>query len=104
MPTAGVFRPLSRGIPAPAVRPLSFRASNPRFQFPQFAWGVLLYTFFVVLGGAFVRATISGDGCGDHWPDCNGRLIPHPGRIETVIEFCHRVSSGLLLPLTIILL
>jgi protoheme IX farnesyltransferase len=54
----------------------------------------------VILGGAFVRATISGDGCGQHWPDCQGQLIPHAeSPIETMIEFGHRVSSGLLLPL-----
>jgi heme o synthase len=74
-----------------------------RMRFHQYAWGLLAYNLVVILGGAFVRATISGDGCGSHWPDCNGTLIPHPGRIETLIEFSHRVSTGLLLPMILAL-
>src|SRR5262249_26155824 len=74
-----------------------------RTRFQYFAWGLLAYNLVVILGGAFVRATISGDGCGSHWPDCNGHLIPQPGRIETLIEFTHRASTGLLLPLIIAL-
>jgi len=50
-----------------------------------------------------VRATTSGDGCGGHWPTCNGQIIPRIGRIATVIEFSHRISSGLLLPLILLL-
>jgi heme A synthase len=57
---------------------------------------VLSYTLLVVLWGAFVRATGAGAGCGSHWPKCNGVLIPRPERIETVIEFSHRLTSGLL--------
>lgn len=67
---------------------------NPR-RFRRFAWGVLGYNLLVVVWGAFVRATGSGAGCGSHWPLCNGEVIPRPERIETVIEFAHRLSSGL---------
>jgi len=49
----------------------------------------------VVLWGAFVRATGSGAGCGDHWPLCNGTVVPRAPSIETVIEFTHRITSGL---------
>ena len=52
-------------------------------------------TLLVILGGAFVRATGSGAGCGEHWPLCNGVTIPVNPKIETVIEFSHRISSGL---------
>jgi heme A synthase len=51
----------------------------------------------VVLWGAFVRATGSGAGCGNRWPLCNGAMVPRAPRIETVIEFTHRATSGLAL-------
>src|SRR5271169_3222577 len=62
-----------------------------------FAWGVVGYNILVVLWGAFVRATGSGAGCGDRWPLCNGVVTPRAPRIETVIEFTHRATSGLAL-------
>lgn len=69
----------------------------------RFAWGTLVYNILVILFGAFVRATGSGAGCGAHWPLCNGEVVPRPERIETVIEFTHRISSGIALPLAVIL-
>jgi heme A synthase len=51
----------------------------------------------VVLWGAFVRATGSGAGCGDRWPLCNGVMVPRAPRIETIIEFTHRATSGVAL-------
>lgn len=75
-----------------------------RGRFAAFAWGVLGYNVLVVLFGAFVRATGSGAGCGAHWPLCNGVVIPRPQQIETVIEFTHRVTSGVVLVLAVILL
>ncbi|HEU4322487.1 MAG TPA: COX15/CtaA family protein [Roseiflexaceae bacterium] len=68
-------------------------------RFAGFAWGVLAYNLAVILWGAYVRASGSGAGCGDHWPKCNGQIIPRPEQIETLIEFSHRVTtafSGLL--------
>jgi heme A synthase len=56
---------------------------------------VLAYNILVVLWGAFVRATGSGAGCGDRWPLCNGVMVPRAPRIETIIEFTHRATSGL---------
>ena len=61
----------------------------------RFAWGVLVYFIAVILWGAVVRATGSGAGCGDHWPLCNGTVIQHAPKIDTMIEFAHRVTSGL---------
>ncbi len=52
------------------------------------------YTIGVILWGAFVRASLSGDGCGDHWPLCNGEVVPVDPSIETMIELTHRVTSG----------
>ena len=51
----------------------------------------------VVLWGAYVRASGSGAGCGSHWPLCNGEVLPVAPRIETIIEFTHRVMSGVAL-------
>jgi heme A synthase len=62
--------------------------------FAKYAWGVLLYNLAVVAWGAYVRATGSGAGCGDHWPKCDGRVIPRLASTEQVIEFTHRVTSG----------
>jgi heme A synthase len=61
----------------------------------RYAWAVLFYNVGVILWGAFVRATGSGAGCGNHWPLCNGQVIPRAPQLETVIEFLHRASSGL---------
>ncbi|WP_412067606.1 COX15/CtaA family protein [Rubrivirga sp. IMCC43871] len=59
------------------------------------AWGVLGYTVLVVLWGAVVRASGAGAGCGDHWPLCNGEVVPTAPALNTVIEFGHRITSGL---------
>jgi protoheme IX farnesyltransferase len=84
----------------PPARPatVSDRGRGPALGaagFARFAWAVLLYNFPVILFGAFVRASGSGDGCGSHWPLCNGEVIPVAGQVKTVIEFSHRLMSGL---------
>jgi len=56
----------------------------------RFAWGVLGWNVLVVLWGALVRATGSGAGCGNHWPLCNGDVIPVSPNAHTMIEFVHR--------------
>ena len=70
-------------------------------RFARYAWGVLGYNILVVLWGAYVRASGSGAGCGEHWPTCNGEVVPRASSIETMIEFTHRVTSGLALLLTV---
>lgn len=64
-------------------------------RFARFAWFALCYNFVVIAWGALVRATNSGDGCSNHWPLCDGQIIPAPHKVKTVIEFTHRVMSGL---------
>lgn len=64
-------------------------------RFARYAWLVLGYNVAVILWGAVVRATGSGAGCGEHWPLCQGQVIPHAKQIATVIEFAHRASSGI---------
>lgn len=49
---------------------------------------------FILLGGALVTKTESGMGCGRSWPLCNGELIPTDITVELVIELAHRVVSG----------
>ncbi len=66
-------------------------------NFTRFAWGVLVWNVLVVLWGAYVRASGSGAGCGSHWPLCNGEVIPVAPRIQTIIEFTHRMMSGVAL-------
>lgn len=68
-------------------------------RFARYTWFVLAYNLFVILWGAFVRASGAGAGCGSHWPLCNGVVAPRAPQIETVIEFAHRLTSGLSLVL-----
>jgi cytochrome c oxidase assembly protein subunit 15 len=60
----------------------------------RFAWVVVGYNVLVILWGALVRATGSGAGCGNHWPLCNGQVIPLSPGLHTVIEFTHRCMTG----------
>src|SRR5438105_7105793 len=65
-------------------------------RFAVYAFGVTALTLAVILWGAYVRASRSGDGCGAHWPLCNGTVaLPQPGETKTLVEFAHRVTSGL---------
>ena len=61
----------------------------------RFSWAVLAYFIAVILWGTLVRATGSGAGCGDHWPLCNGTVIQYSPRADTMIEFTHRLTSGI---------
>jgi heme a synthase len=72
-----------------------------RLSFAAFAWINVGYTILVILWGALVRATGSGAGCGDHWPLCDGQVIPRAPDVEQLIEFSHRLTSGLALLLTL---
>jgi cytochrome c oxidase assembly protein subunit 15 len=75
-----------------------------RVPLPHFAWFVVAYNITVIVWGAYVRATGSGAGCGNHWPLCNGEFLPTTPQTQTVIEFTHRVTSGVSLVLVAILL
>jgi cytochrome c oxidase assembly protein subunit 15 len=81
------------------VSPAPTRTAN----FTRFAWGVLAWNILVILWGAYVRASGSGAGCGSHWPLCNGEVVPVAPRIETIIEFTHRMMSGVALVAVILL-
>jgi heme A synthase len=51
-------------------------------------------TYVLIVVGAVVRVTGSGLGCGDHWPLCNGYLIPIFD-LPTLIEWSHRLAASL---------
>ena len=48
----------------------------------------------VLLGGALVTKTDSGMGCGRSWPLCNGQFLPTEITPELIIELAHRLVSG----------
>ena len=63
--------------------------------FRRFSLLTLIFVLVVILWGAYVRASGSGAGCGSHWPLCNGQVVPRAPAAATVIEFTHRLTSGL---------
>ncbi len=63
-------------------------------RFRIFAWAVLAYNIPVILWGAYVRASFSGDGCGANWPFCAGQVIPQNMAAPMAIEFTHRVMTS----------
>lgn len=64
-------------------------------RFTIAAWLFCGYLVAVILFGAWVRISHSGDGCGSNWPTCHGELVPSAPATATLIEFVHRVTSGL---------
>lgn len=71
---------------------------------PGLALAALIANWLVVLDGAVVRATGSGAGCGNHWPSCNGEVIPLSAGVHTLIEFGHRSLTVLVVVLGVWLL
>jgi heme A synthase len=51
-------------------------------------------TFLLVVIGGLVRATKSGLGCGDNWPDCPGQITR-----ALFIELSHRAAAGVVVVL-----
>lgn len=68
-------------------------ASKEKFE--KFNFALIFYTLLVILWGAWVRISHSGDGCGNHWPLCQGSILPNEAEYKTWIEFSHRMMSGL---------
>ncbi len=64
-------------------------------RFAAYAWFVTGVTLAVILWGAFVRASKSGDGCGAHWPLCHGSVVPVASQTKALVEFAHRATSGI---------
>lgn len=60
----------------------------------RLAWAAAAASYLLIILGAVVRITGSGLGCGDHWPLCNGHLLP-PLDLPTWIEWSHRLVAAL---------
>ena len=71
--------------------------------FRSYAWAVLVFHLAAVVWGAFVRASGSGAGCGERWPLCNGQIVPRAPLTATLIEFSHRLTSGVALVSVVVL-
>ena len=69
--------------------------ANRSKAFAKFAWVALACNLVVILWGVFLRASHSGDGCGQHWLTCQGEVIPSAPQLKTVIEYSHRVSTAI---------
>lgn len=55
---------------------------------------LVFYTVLVILWGAWVRISHSGDGCGESWPLCHGEFLPTSHGGKTWVEMTHRLMSG----------
>src|SRR6266566_5778752 len=62
-------------------------------SFTRLAWTAATFTYLLIILGAIVRITGSGLGCGEHWPLCNGKLLP-PLDLPTMIEYGHRLAAA----------
>src|SRR5439155_11893274 len=82
LPADGRDLPLDRTFPPPMTR-----------RFTRLAWTAATFTYLLIILGAIVRITGSGLGCGEHWPLCNGRLLP-PLDLPTLIEYGHRLVAA----------
>jgi cytochrome c oxidase assembly protein subunit 15 len=80
-------------MPSAALSIVTKRLPSPALR--RFAWAVLVYFIATILWGTLVRATGSGDGCGNHWPLCNGTVMQVDPGVKTIIEFTHRLTTGL---------
>lgn len=80
------------------------RAIAKLSNFAKYAWLVLAWNVIVVLWGVFLRASKSGDGCGQHWLTCHGEVVPTAPELKTVIEFSHRITSFIAFVAVLILL
>jgi len=85
----------------PAIGSLQDRGRPTRLT--QFAWLYYAYLLFVILFGAWVRISGSGAGCGGSWPTCHGELMPPSVETKTLIEYSHRLTSGTLGLLSVVL-
>ena len=99
----------SRGYYAPPQQegkswPSTDDKPGPSQKFTAYAWLFLAYMLGVIVFGAWVRITGSGAGCGAHWPTCHGQIIPPDPTVETIIEYTHRLTAGILGPMVLLLI
>src|SRR2546428_10618565 len=61
--------------------------------FTRLAWTAAGFTSLLIIPGAIVGIPGWGMGCGEHWPLCNGKLLP-PLDLPTLIEYTHRLVAA----------
>jgi hypothetical protein len=85
-------------IPDSVSCPKTIQVSNSRprtmSRVARFAWSTLGCNLAVVIWGAYVGATGSGDGCSNRWPVCNGDVLGASAQAPTIVEFTHRMTSA----------
>lgn len=87
----------------PEREPIGVGSGPSNSSFARYAFVVLIYNLLAVAWGVFVRASKSGDGCGSHWPLCDGDHTPLMGQTARYVEMSHRISTGLIGPMAIAL-
>lgn len=60
----------------------------------RFATATAIGMLIVLLMGARVTSTGSGDGCGNDWPLCHGSFLPQ-NTYESITEYSHRFVTGI---------
>lgn len=66
------------------------------YWFTRLSIVTALLTLGLIVFGAVVRVTDSGLGCGNHWPLCNGSVIPPLDNLTAWIEWLHRLFAALI--------
>jgi cytochrome c oxidase assembly protein subunit 15 len=60
----------------------------------RLSFAAMIGMFLVLMMGSTVTNTGSAEGCGRHWPLCQGEFIPSYA-VTTAIEFGHRVVTAI---------
>lgn len=66
-----------------------------QWLFSKIVGSFFIYNLLVIMWGAWVRISFSGDGCGNSWPLCDGAVLPTAAHREIWIEWFHRASTGI---------
>lgn len=61
--------------------------------FRKYSLFTIVFTLITIFWGAWVRLSLSGDGCGNSWPLCDQKIFPE--NTAALIEWIHRGTSGL---------
>ena len=70
--------------------------------FKSYSLFTICWTLITIFWGAWVRLSLSGDGCGASWPLCHEQIFPKT--TAAFIEWIHRGTSGLCVIFVLVLL